>query len=256
MNKCLYSITKRPVTLLELLISIALTVIILMTLMFFYRQVVTIGIETDKIMADNFRMRYVESRLARILPKTVAVNDEKKDFVFFSVGDEGVTKPGSQSLIFTFDNGVSLDKVMANHVLGRLYLDKDNNLMLAYWPSPKRWEGNTPPPIKKEVLMEGVENLRFEFYIPPEKSIEKTASNDQPTDTPAKPDKNPAPKKSADEEKKPKPEPKGDWRRQLWLKEYESLPAMVRVIVTMPKETKPMEFAFPIATAKEHVIYD
>lgn len=247
-------IKKRPVTLLELLISIVLTIVILTTLLFFYRQVGLIGIETDKVMADNFRMRYVESRLAKILPNTVAdKGDDNKDFVFFSVNDEGLTKPGSQSLIFTFDNGVSLDKEFSNHVLARIYVDKDNNLMLAYWPSPKRWLNGVIPPIKKEVLLEGADSVRFEFYIPPEKKENKPpAAEDEKASQPNKPDKPPAPQKK----EKASPEPKGDWRRDLWLKEYETLPAMIRVIVTMPKEVKPVTFAFPIARSKNHVTYD
>lgn len=246
-------IIKRPVTLLEVLISLALTVIILTTLTFFYRQVGIIGVEVDHVIADNFRMRYVETRLARIFPKIVAANDKKKDFVFFSVGDEGVTKPGSESLIFTFDNAISLDKDVSNHALGRIYLDNDGNLMLAYWPSPKRWENGTLPEMKKEVLMEGVENVRFEFYIPPEKSAKPVNEPNPPTKTPTKTQEKEKPDAV---DNKPKPEPRGDWRRQSWLKEYESLPAMIRMIVTMPKDQKAMVFAFPIANGKDHVIYD
>lgn len=252
-----YMISKRPVTLLELLISLALTVIILSTLTYFYRQVGVIGVAVDQVISDNFRMRYVESRLAEILPKVVSESDKKQDFVFFSVGDEGLTKPGSQSLIFTFDNGVSLDKEVANHALGRIYLDKDGNLMLAYWPSPKRWENGTIPPMRKEVLMEGVENLHFEFYIPPEKLEKKkapAADNAQPDQKKA--DNAALPKKETVAESKPTPQPKGDWRRDNWLKEYETLPAMVRVYVSLPKETRPIIFAYPIANAKNHVIYD
>lgn len=245
-----YRLRKRYVTLLEVLISIALTVIILMTLTFFYRQVGIIGIAVDSVKEENFRLRYLETRLADILPKTIAANDKKQDFVFFSVEEDPLTKPGSQSLIFTFENGVSLDKEISNHALGRIYLDKDSRLMLAYWPSPKRWEIGILPEMKKELLLEDVEGLRFGFFVPPQKKGKKEIA-DQAAEKDTKI------KETSDDEAKgkPVPSPQGDWHRQAWLKEYESLPTMVRVIV-LRKGKPAITFAFPMANAKEHVIYD
>lgn len=243
----LFLVDKRPVTLLEVLISIVLTIIVLTTLTFFYRQVSFIGAEVDKVNADNFRLRYVETRLADILPKVVAENTVNKDFVFFSIDDDHLNKPESQSLIFTFENGVSLDKEISNHALGRLYVDKGDNLMLAYWPSPKRWENGVLPHLKKEVLLENVKTIRFEFFIPPDKSAKK--------DLPEQLQKNNGGKSKEVVEGKPIPSPTGDWSRQVWLKEYETLPAIVKVFIDL-KEGKTMEFAFPLANVKEHVIYE
>lgn len=76
-------ITKRYFSLLEMLIALVLTVIILMTLTFFYRQVTEIGIEMDRSSIKNFTMRYIESRLGTILPKAVSETDKKK-ISFFS----------------------------------------------------------------------------------------------------------------------------------------------------------------------------
>ncbi|HEV8052741.1 MAG TPA: hypothetical protein VGP47_09610 [Parachlamydiaceae bacterium] len=252
-----FLIVKRHVSLVEVLIAVTLTVAILMTLTFFYRQVTEIGYEVDRTSAKNFNMRHLETRLAQIIPKAVGEKHKNKDFLFFSVNDEGVTKPGSQSLIFTFDNLVSLDKPFSGHVLARLYLDANSNLLLAYWPSPKRWENNTAPSMKRELLLQGVENLAFEFYIAPKrKDREKQELENEAS---------PAGKNSKDKEKdaksteKPKdiePEPKGEWRRQNWLEDYKQLPVMVKIIVTMPKEPKPLVFIYPLANARTHVIYE
>ena len=238
---------KKPVTLLEVLIAMALTVIILMTLIFFYRQVVVIGIEVDKVMSENFSRRYVESRLADVLPKAVSETDPAKDFVFLSIGDEGLVKPGSQSLIFTFDNRVSLDKDLANHVLGRIYLSKEGSLVLACWPSPKRWDSATLPSLKKEILMEGVDNLTFEFYVAPEKAKKEIPTQEQGKKDPAG---------TPEKDQQQTLEPKGEWRKLPWMTEFNQLPAMIKVIVNIPKEKKPIVFAFPITNAKEHIIYD
>ena len=234
---------KHPVTLIEMIIAMALTIIILTTLTFFYRQVGEIDIETERVINQNFQKRYAETRLAEVLPRTISETDRDKDFVFMSVGDDGLTKPGSQSLIFTFDNKICLDKKFSNHVIGRIFLDGSGNLTLAYWPSPKRWKGNELPPMKKEILLGGVDNLTFEFYVPPSRETEFEADKEKKgNDTVKKNDK-------------PSPEPKGAWSKQFWLAEYQQLPAMVRIYATMSKEAKPIVFAFPLPNGKAHITY-
>lgn len=246
-------IRKRFMSLIEVLIALVLTVAILMTLTFFYRQVTEIGAEVDRVNIKNFNMRYIEARLAHVLPR--AVKNNEKDFIFFSVGDEGLTKSGSQSLIFTYDNKISFAKPFSGHVLARIYLDKNGNLMIAYWPSPKRWEKNQElPPMKKEMLFQGAENLAFEFYIAPAtKSVPNKENPKDPNDSKNK-DSKPEVEKNAAE-----PEPKGEWRKQLWLEEYKQLPVMIKIIVKMPQEEPPkppLVFIYPLANAKSHVIYE
>jgi hypothetical protein len=223
--------------------------------------VTVIGYETDRVSAQNFSLRYIESRLATILPRAIGVNDKKRDFLFFSVGDEGIAKPGSQSLIFTFDNQVNMDKDFSGHVLARLYLDKDGNLMIAYWPSPKRWENNENPPMKKEMLLQNVDNLSFEFYIAPErKSAEEKPRENEPQtknkDTEKDQKKETGENNDSNNSKGERPEPRGDWRREAWLQDYKQLPVMVKMIVTMPKEPEPHVFIFPLANTKSHVVYE
>lgn len=236
---------RRHVTLIEVLIAMTLTVLVLTTLMFFYRQISTIGSEIDLLKAEHFKLRYLENRLSEIFPRVIRENDKKKDSVFFSIEEEG---PAKQSLIFTFDNDVDLDPVFSNHVLGRLYLDQEGSrLSLAYWPSPKRWEGGGQIPMKREILLEGVGSLAFEFFIPPDREDEEKKTN---------PAQNPEPNAKETPQAAPQPEPKGDWRKLPWLKEYEKLPAMVRVIVVMKGENVPMEFVFPLSNSKNHIVIE
>lgn len=243
-------IQKRFMSLIEVLIALVLTVAILMTLTFFYRQVTEIGAEVDRVNVKNFNMRYIEARLAHVLPR--AVEAKEKDFVFFSVGDEGLTKPGSQSLVFTYNNGISFAKAFSGHVLARIYLDKGGNLMIAYWPSPKRWEKNQEqPPMKKEMLFQGAENLTFEFYIAPAmKTVPIKEKKPNEARDPKDKDSKPEVEKNISE-----PEPKGEWRKQAWLEEYKELPVMVKIILSRPKEP-PLVFIYPLANTKNHVIYE
>lgn len=128
--------------------------------------------------------------------------------------------------------------------------------MIAYWPSPKRWENNRVPPIKKELLLQGVENLTFEFYIAP-------AKKEQESSEPSQENKNGKPleekntnKKTLEEQTKVEPEPKGEWRKQAWLQEYKQLPVMVKVIVTRSKGQDPLVFIYPLVNGKNHVVYE
>lgn len=231
---------KRPTTLLEVLIAMALTVAVLTTLTFFYREVSVIDSEIDKVRAEQFKLRYVENRLGNILPMAVSEKNKKKDFVFFSVDDAGLTLPGTQSLIFTYDNGVSLDPPFSNHVLGRLFVDPEGRLTLMYWPSPKRWESGGTVPMKKEVLLEHVDALSFAFFVPVDEPPEPAAPDAQATETPT-------------------PQTQGELSPQLWDNAFQRLPTMIKVLLELkdPKsgELREMTFVFPLPNTRYHVVY-
>ena len=272
-SKCVVS-RRSYVTLIELIIAAALTALVLTTLLFFYSQVGTIGRDLDKAKEENFKHRYAEARLSTVFPNIVSEKNNERDFVFFSFIDEGAGKGGSQNLIFTFDNDISLDKGFSNHVIGRLFVDSKGRLILAYWPSPKRWiEGKTPD-MKQEVLLTDVEDVSFDFFVPPDRKKESDAV---PQESPPKvrDNKKPRPKPlvnenaeakekeessekggSAAEEGEVEPEPKGDWRRQPWLKQFNRLPAMVRVNVKFKDEKGNIHFVFPLSQSNVHPIYE
>lgn len=238
---------KRHVTLLEVMIAMFLTAIVLGTLLFFYKQTSMIGIDIDKIKAEHFNLRYVENRLSAILPRTINEKN-KKEFTFFSLNDDSIGMPGSQSLIFAFDNDVSRDSVFSNNVIGRIFVDKQGRLTLAYWPTPQRHEKGTPIPIKKEILLEGVDSLSFEFFIPPERKDDK-------------PQGKPSEKISEKSSEKPSPEPKGGWRKQLWSKEFNTIPAMIKLHVGLKngkgkKDKESVSFIFPLVNSPIPIIYD
>jgi hypothetical protein len=223
----------RYFTLLELIIAMSLTILVLTVLTFFYQQVSLTGTQLDKLQKESFQMRFLENRLSHVLQR--AVPESEKDFVFMSVPAElGLTK--SPSLMLTFDNGVDIDKSFANHVLGRIYIDSRNRLMLAYWPSPSRWNGNPAPPMKKEVLMDGVEEVSFEFFIAPDKTGET------------------APPKEG--EKILEPTPKGGWRIEPWSAEFKQLPAIVRMTLTLANTKEKIEFVIPLPNTKKPIFYD
>jgi len=225
--------SRRHMTLLEVMIAMGLAVMVLTTLTYFYSDIDSLNREMERIQKESFHNLYVENRLSMILPRAVSERDSKKDFYFFtSTTPGGFFKAGSTNLVFTFDNGVMLDKDFSNHVLARLYLDPQNRLCLATWPSPKRWNPVGLTSMKKEVLLENVEQLQFSFYVPPEKDRSKWGVASKPLEI------------------------KGPWVNE-WRSEYKQLPTLIKVelVKKVGKEEKPMTFAFSLPNAEKFIIY-
>lgn len=232
MDHLTIQIKRRCMTLLEVLIALSLTAILLSLLMVFYRDQDLINQKLDQLEREAFQMMYIENRLSMIIPKIIAPNDTKKDFYFFVSNESNSTlKPNIPSLYFTYDNGNELKKVFSNHVLGRLYLDKEDRLGLATMPSPQRWEH--PVPLEYEVLMTGVADLQFEFYVPPDKDRKVFLQNGK---------------------KLSEIIPKNHWH-QVWKYDYKQLPAILRIKIRL-NDGKEMQFAFPLPNTDLGIMYD
>lgn len=240
---------RRHFILLEVLISMALTMILISILLIFYTNINQLNSALEKRQEYSFRKLYLSTRLASILPRALSQNDLGKDFFFFtSPASDSFTKSGTTALMFSFDNGVKLDPHFANHVLGRLYLDNEGKFNLAIWPSPARWTDVTIPPIKKEVLLEHVENVAFEFYLPPSKNREIVWQKHSPLITVKHMD---LLKLSAI----------GEWKHE-WQQEYEALPYLVRITITMnpiaTPQGEPAQFTliYPLPSSPFMIMYE
>lgn len=236
-------IGKRFLTLLEVLLAMTFTMMILTTLGYFYRQIDVMNTETERSLEKNFQMRYLENRLAHILPNALSEHTLDKQFFFFTTSNPSeVIKEGSTSLVFVFDNGIDRNKSIANEVIGKLYLDKQNRLCLAIWPLPNKWEGNELPQIRKEVLIDKVDSISFEFYVAPEKERDKILSKrfsnyKKPTVIPERSDK--------------------PWIEK-WSHDYRQLPAMVKVHIKRVTEKEPEEatFTYMLPRSEQIIFYD
>lgn len=277
----------RCFTLLEVLIGMGLAMILLSTLTYFYQQVEWMNTEAERTQKENFQLRYAENRLSRIFPTTLSERTEKKHFYFFTSNAEGMLK--TPSLVFTFNNGLKLCASFASEVLGRLYLDEQKKqLCLALWPSPKRWE-NGMPPMTKEVLLDNVESLAFNFYVAPKRDRSKVetkktlVSNQKQEDTGRPPEEQqpgqrqggrrgqdalPAasPSKSTDEsaqemldtDEESACELTGPQWPSEWLYDYHHLPALIRVTVTRKVQdgVRTIVFAFPLSKSQKVIVYE
>src|SRR5262249_16778099 len=110
---------------------------------------------------------------------------------------------------------------------GRLLLDAEGNLLLFYWPMPKRLENKSELPVKKEVLLKGISSLAFEFFVAPLKGKESQIEGPPPL----------------------------TWYTQGWQQEFNALPIMVKMVVTLSKTKEQRIFIFPLAESRSHIIY-
>src|ERR1700733_2675522 len=239
-------IYQRPFTLLETLIACALAVIVLSTLLFFYRQVVHVNTRVEELQKISFTERYVEYRLSSVFPRVFPADDSEKDFYFFTYRDHGnLFLPGSQTaLVFSFDNGAHFEKPLSTHVIAQLYLDEKKRLCLAIWPSPKRWKEGSTPLMRKEGLMDQIDRFSMSFFIPPDKTIESKQSK--------KKDNPQQPQSQSQTTTTVKPSPEGSWIQE-WSSDYKLLPGLVRLEMVRKGET--YKYVFPLPHTARQIIY-
>ncbi len=231
---------KRSFTLLETLIAMSLTIAILSAVLFFYRQIQELTAKSEALQRQGFEQRYLENRLSTIFPLTANAKQAKKNFYFFTFSDPGgIFKANSaKSLFFSFDNRINIDKQITNLVLGELYLDPQENLCLAIWPAPSRWQEGTTPTVKKEVLLRQVDSLTFSFFVPPE-------------------NKKPVAPISANETIRVattvvKPLAEGSWVTD-WSQDYQFLPGLVKLEIK--RKGKIETYIFPLPHTDRQVVY-
>lgn len=242
---------KRHMTLIELVIGMALTMLLLTIMTYFYKDILTLDAEAEKIQNEHFLINYLQNRLnsvvPRILPEYSIKKSKVKYFNFFTTGPSHLLAANSPSLIFAYHKGTDAIGALSFQDLGRLFLDKEGRFCLATWSIPEEWDAHINPTMTKEVLFEGVESLSFEFFVPP-------ASN-------------PIPAKKSLGETDLKPlapivdiPANGTWLKE-WRKEYHRLPAMMKIILHL--KAKPgsntqesLVYAFPLPRSKYIVMFE
>lgn len=145
---------KRLFTLLEVLISLTLTTIILGVLLSAYFQAQSLSRDGEKLQRELQPKRALAARLEDIFFNLEAPKLNEQ-FFFTPVEDE---------LLFSYNNGANLDPVFSGEVLGRLFLDDKGHLVMLTWPPRKLWPEGGFPSFRREVLLENVEAVQFQFF--------------------------------------------------------------------------------------------
>jgi hypothetical protein len=224
----LHQLRKRAVTLVELLIAIGLLALLMTTLFGIYRYIDSTQRKVAQEEKGNFRLLYAQHRLSEVIPQSVSKSEAKEDYYFYTQ----TSHHAPTSLVFTYDNGADGIPLFSGHVFGKVFLEPNGDLSLATWPIISREPNN--PPMRKELLLDNVKDIRFSFYMPPRKDIK-----DKPQD-------------SALEEKYNRWH--SEWPVDITQEDFRDLPSMVKVIVTL-KNNEEIVFAFALTNAKRHIIY-
>jgi hypothetical protein len=220
---------KHHMTLLEVLVSMSLLVVLLGLVFGFFLELNKINNVMEKEQAHSFRQRYVEMRLAHLFSNVISHTDntDKKYSYFFTNPPKGEASK-SNSLVLSYWNGVRLDPSFSGNVIGRLYIDSKNQLCLAVWPL---YSKDPVSEMHKEVLMENVEGMRFQFFAYP-------PINNQTLDSENKPQRG--------------------WQEE-WQLAYKQPPVIVRIYLKLKEEGKEEKeeflYAFPIVVTDSPILY-
>lgn len=234
---------RRYMTLLELMIALSLTVALLIILGYFYRQAAWLDDESERIQKVSFQSRYVETRLMQVIPmieRYYYANGDTKNAHYYFFSDNGFgggSSGGGSSLVFVYKTYADVNLNYAFRALGRLFIDKNNRLMLATWSAPETWEEMSPTKAKLEVLLENVKDLKFQFFNPPAKN-----------------------QKKADDQLKPLKElvPSAEGWLDEWKQENHFLPPLMKMMVTYKplKEEQTVTYAFPLPQSTKMIVYE
>lgn len=245
-------------TLIELVIALTLTSVLMLLLTFFYRDLTTVDAHSEKIQRENFLLRYAENRLAQIIPETLDGYQSKGNPLFFTVQENSLSLPSAPHLIFLYDNHANLNPDLSSTVLGRLYIDQEHRLCLATWPFyMKKTPFELGEDFQKEVLLENVETLSYEFFVPPDRDrqiVQKNLSYQEDEGEQQKPEN------AGQTSEEPLSLPGNAWTTS-WKREYKMIPGMIKLHITLKadsshKEAHGITFAFPLPNSKKVIIYD
>ncbi len=163
---------------------------------------------------------HLQTRLQTIL---TSIDQGAPDPYFYTQLFE---KEKGVSLIAIFNNGIDPDPLFSGSVVGRIYLDPENNLCLALWPLTK----DPPPSWRKEILLPAVKAFEFEFLgkiTPPEHGVKEKS---RPINAALA------------------------WKSH-WSKTVREIPGVIRLTVYEEGVKEPSQYAFILPVAEPFVTY-
>lgn len=235
---------KHSFTMIEVLVAMGLAMAVLAALMGFYSYVSYIGKQGQALEKKTFETLYLQNRLSELLPEAVPFykstkskkeeREIKTNYNFFTSYVNG-----SPSLTFLFNNSVSNNSIFSGKSLGRIYVNEKKQLSFALLPSPLRWNVSEEPPVKIEILAEGVDRIAWSFFTPLE-ADRKLMWQDMKV-------------KNVDKDNLTQDFPPGQWVTE-WKNEYRKLPVLVKLEIVKGKETT--KFVFPLPMSESMIVYE
>jgi type II secretory pathway component PulJ len=118
---------KHPLSLLEVVIALSLTAILMSVLFSFYRQSAVLNLKLEKNKQIVLERNVFQQRMMRVFDNLLWDKDQKKDFPI-SIHSKGDAR--GQTIQLTFDNGIEPSPEWGGRVSGRLFVDKNKQLVL------------------------------------------------------------------------------------------------------------------------------
>jgi type II secretory pathway pseudopilin PulG len=147
--------SKRTFLLLELLIALSLTAILLAVLFRFFAGSVQMDRKVEEARASLYERQHFQTRASNIFSSIVprSALPPSSGSSFHTLDEK---TPG---IVAIFDNGIDPDPAFSGPILGKVFLDADDNLALALWPLEKTDKNH----YRKEILLSHVQKMRFQF---------------------------------------------------------------------------------------------
>ena len=210
-RRYLMGFQKRPYILLELMIALGLTAILLTLLFRFFAGSVKLDQKINEAREALYQRQHFQTRVSSLLnsitPRSSMAPSSGSSF--YTLNEK------TSSLVAIFDNGIDPDPLFSGPILGKVYIDAEANLTLAIWPLEKTGKNL----YRKEILLSGVENMRFQFLAkknlqqPDAKAIAINSSFEW----------------------------RSDWPKNRW-----DIPSIVRVIFLHEKQEVSFAFMLPL----------
>lgn len=209
-------------TLLETLIAMSLLVGLLVIIFGLFRDLSYIQDQDQRDYKQSFYDGYIELRLNDVFSHLMNENirtTKARPFRFYTEQNGNLST--SPSLVFKYNNGVRIDPLFSSDVLGRLYVDNDQNeLRLVSWPL------HTTTPSENmfnEILLKDVEKMDLEFL--------SVGVENGTTTTQANIDK------------------RGQWLSS-WEKSYGEMPIIMKIKLTMKNDLPEKNYIFVLPTSR------
>lgn len=205
---------KRYALLLEALIALTLFSLLCTTLFGAYRRMTSLKREMRLLMEEFSEKQHLYHMLKELFGHIISPENEKCYFFTPHSQDSDVRGP---SLVFSFDNAKDPSPEFSSTQLGHLYMDREGQLVLAYWPILWERKDNL---YRKEILVRHLDKIEFSFYNP-----KKTDAEEPPAGLISQ-----------------------------WENKYKELPAIVKLTL-FPQNGEPLSYSFIIEEAGKWVNY-
>ncbi len=146
---------KKPFLLFEVLIALSLMATMICLLFSFMVQSSRVEKKMEKARIHILERQHLQIRMQDIL--TSLAPNASRPSIYTKPFDSEKT-----SLIVHFDNGIDPDPLFSGHVIGRIYIDENQDFCLVYWPSGIEKSTSW----RKEILFSNVSDFSMQFLKP------------------------------------------------------------------------------------------